>query len=160
MRVLRRMVAATAAAAGPEGPHLDPQLGGDQFIDVRGERGTSRFASRLASGTRSQANAAAPGTSEHFREEVRQVRGGTAGKVGGAAAGFSDMIRAALDKLDALQKCAENPTNPVLAGSCTNNAVALLIPPRRVLSWTGPLLGGWVLVVLLPCPCEHPDRPR
>ncbi|GAB4075485.1 hypothetical protein GCM10028781_02480 [Nostocoides australiense] len=37
----------------------------------------------------------------------------------GAAAGFSDMIRAALDKLDALQKCAENPTNPVLAGSCT-----------------------------------------
>lgn len=88
------------------------------------------------------------------------MRGGTAGKVGGAAAGFSDMIRAALDKLDALQKCAENPTNPVLAGSCTNNAVALLIPPRRVLSWTGPLLGGWVLVVLLPCPCEHPDRPR
>ena len=48
-------------------------------------------------------------------------RGGTAGKVGGAAAGFSDMIRAALDKIDALQKCAENPTNPVLAGSCSRD---------------------------------------
>lgn len=66
------------------------------------------------------------------------VRGG---KVGGAAAGFSEMIRAALDKLDALQKCADNPTNPVLAGSCTNNAVALLISPRRVLSWSGPFAG-------------------
>ncbi len=108
---------------------------------MSGESVASRFASRLASGTRSQANAAAPGTSEHVREEVRQVRGGTAGKVGGAAAGFSDMIRAALDKIDALQKCAENPTNPVLAGSCTNDAVALLISPRRVSSWPGPFAG-------------------
>jgi|GEM_PF-6450883 len=36
---------------------------------MSGESVASRFASRLAPGTRSQANAAAPGTSEHVREE-------------------------------------------------------------------------------------------
>lgn len=123
-----------------------------------GERVASRFASRLAPGTRSQANAAAAGTSSPSCCAAKPDS--TPRTVLGRRRRFSDMIRAALDKLDALQKCAENPTNPVLAGSCTNNAVALLLPPRRVLSWTGPLLGGWVLVVLLPCPCEHPDRPR
>ena len=46
MNVISQMLSArggiggdAGAAAGPEGPHLDPQLGGDQFIDVRGERG-------------------------------------------------------------------------------------------------------------------------